>query len=694
MVRRLFGNLKITHRLYLGFAIVVLLLVGAVTTTLWQVSGIEQVSTRIATLRAPTALTAERLTSSLQGGLAALRGFILTGKDTFKADRTAAWQDIDAASKTMDELSARWTDPTNVQAWSDFKAIRDEFRLAQAKVEAIADPADTKPAAAMLVAEAAPRAAKLLTILLGPQQPDGTRTGGMVGNQTDLLKSDTATGASATSTLMVIQWLLLALGMVLGATISVLTARGIATPIKGMTEAMGKLATGQLEIEVPGTERADEIGEMAAAVEVFKQNAIKVRELDAAEAVRTGQTRERTEAMSALVTGLAGVVDAAVEGDFSRRIEVQLKDADLRGVAAGVNNLVNTVDRGLSDTGEVLAAFAQTDLTRRMNGAYKGAFAKLQADTNAVGDNLSGIVAQLRATSGSVKSATGEILVGANDLAERTTKQAAAIEETSAAMEQLAGTVVDNAKRADQASAKAKSVSNTAEETGNVMRKSNEAMERISTSSSKISNIIGMIDDIAFQTNLLALNASVEAARAGDAGNGFAVVAVEVRRLAQSAASASAEVKTLIEQSAIEVAGGTKLVADATQKLGTMLEGVRESANLVEAIAAASQEQSSAIGQVTTAIRQMDEMTQHNAALVEETNAAIEQTEAQAVELDRIVSVFVVDEISGRTSHGEPKQRPTPIPQGVRALQATVNSMTSTFRSNGNAALARDRRKV
>src|SRR5262249_28164740 len=161
-------------------------------------------------------------------------------------------------------------------------------------------------------------------------------------------------------------------------------------------------------------------------------------------------------------------------------------------------------------------------------------------------------------------------LAGANDLSERTTKQAATIEETSATMEQLASTVADNAKRAGEASSNAEEVTGTAEAGGKVMSQATEAMERITASSAKISNIIGLIDDIAFQTNLLALNASVEAARAGDAGKGFAVVAVEVRRLAQSAASASAEVKVLIEQSGTEVAGGTKLVAEAAGQLDAM----------------------------------------------------------------------------------------------------------------------------
>ena len=177
------------------------------------------------------------------------------------------------------------------------------------------------------------------------------------------------------------------------------------------------------------------------------------------------------------------------------------------------------------------------------------------------------------------------------------------------------------------------------------MSKATDAMERITASSGKISNIIGLIDDIAFQTNLLALNASVEAARAGDAGKGFAVVAVEVRRLAQSAASASSDVKALIEQSGTEVAGGSKLVAEAAAKLGAMLEAARQNRELLSSIAADNRAQASQIAEVNVAVRTLDEMTQHNAALVEETNAAIEQTEAQASELDKVVEIFrVVDD--------------------------------------------------
>ena len=287
-----------------------------------------------------------------------------------------------------------------------------------------------------------------------------------------------------------------------------------------------------------------------------------------------------------------------------------------------------------------LARMAKGDLGGRIDHQFTGQYEQLRQAFNSSLEQLEGIVSGLRHASGALRTATAEILSGANDLSSRTTKQAATIEETSAAVEQLASAVADNAKRAATASDKARSVSQNATEGGAVMNDATQAMTAIETSSGKISNIIGMIDDIAFQTNLLALNASVEAARAGDAGKGFAVVAVEVRRLAQSAASASSDVKALIEASAGEVRSGAQLVNRAAERLQDILGGAEESAVLIDAIATANRDQSGALEEVAVAVRQMDEMTQHNAALVEQTNAAIEQTEAQAGELDRIVAVF------------------------------------------------------
>lgn len=425
--------------------------------------------------------------------------------------------------------------------------------------------------------------------------------------------------------------------------LSLLVSRSIRRPIRSLTVTMGEMAGGNFAVAVQGSEWKGSLGAMARAVKVFRENGLKVEEMNAEELERNKRRIARAETMDELLASLSGVVRSAVSGDFSQRIEIKLEEKDLSDVADSVNSLVETVDRGVNETGKVLSALADTDLTKRVEGDYEGAFLHLKNDTNAVADKLSEIVGQLRGTSKSLKVATNEILAGANDLSDRTSRQAATIEETSGAMEQLADTVLENVAKAEDASKKSQFVSKIAEAGGVVMHDATGAMERITESSSKISNIIGMIDDISFQTNLLALNASVEAARAGEAGKGFAVVAIEVRRLAQSAANASSEVKALIDQSSGEVSDGSRLVSEAAAKLEDMLSAIGENSVLMEAIAQDNREQASAIEEVNTAVREMDEMTQHNAALVQQTNAAIEQTEAQASELDHIVDVFTLE---------------------------------------------------
>ena len=419
-------------------------------------------------------------------------------------------------------------------------------------------------------------------------------------------------------------WTLLAVSaglvlLVLG--YSALAANGIVRALKRLETSIRGLAEGEGSEDIAGTQGKDEIAAISRAVAYLRDRTV-ARQKQASQAKLDEQAAREAERRQA---------------DAERAVEAERKVAEAAAQARVVEELKQALQR-----------LASGDLGATIDTAFPGDMDAIRIAFNDTVTHFADIVTQLRQTSHGVKTATAEILAGANDLSDRTTKQAATIEETSAAMEQLATTVADNARKANDATEQTEAASRLAYEGGAVMRDANTAMEQITQSSAKISNIIGMIDDIAFQTNLLALNASVEAARAGEAGKGFAVVAVEVRRLAQSAAEASSEVKVLIDQSAQEVAGGTRLVSDAADRLASLLQTVDAFAGLMKEIARESSEQASAIGEVNTAVRQMDEMTQHNAALVEETNAAIEQTESQASDLDRIVDVFTLGKsISG-----------------------------------------------
>ncbi|MDP3858378.1 MAG: methyl-accepting chemotaxis protein [Stagnimonas sp.] len=337
---------------------------------------------------------------------------------------------------------------------------------------------------------------------------------------------------------------------------------------------------------------------------------------------------------------VGAIVGAAANGDFSRRITLEGKDGFFKLLADNINQLLETSNVGLNEVARVLGALAKGDLTQQVEGDFKGTFGKLKDDANTTVEQLTQIITQIKQATETINTAAKEITAGNSDLSARTESQAASLEETASSMEELTSTVKQNAENAKQANQLAIGASSIAVQGGKVVSEVVTTMSAINESSKKIVDIISVIDGIAFQTNILALNAAVEAARAGEQGRGFAVVAAEVRSLAQRSAGAAKEIKGLISDSVEKVGNGSKLVEQAGKTMDEIVSSVKRVTDIMSEITAASQEQSQGIEQVNQTITQMDEVTQQNAALVEEATASARSLEEQAGGLSHSVSQF------------------------------------------------------
>ena len=339
---------------------------------------------------------------------------------------------------------------------------------------------------------------------------------------------------------------------------------------------------------------------------------------------------------------VAEIVDAAAMGVLTMRIGLDDKQGFFASLSAGINNLLETTQKALETTSEVLNRVAKGDLTRTVEDDYTGIFGQLKDDTNTTVERLREVVGRIKEASDAINTASKEIAAGNQDLSSRTEEQASSLEETASSMEELNATVKQNADNAKAANDLAHRSNEIASRGGEMVKRVVTTMGDIQDSSRKIADIIGVIDSIAFQTNILALNAAVEAARAGEQGRGFAVVATEVRNLAQRSATAAKEIKALIAESVDKVEGGAKLVQQAGSTMDEVVNSFQRVAALVGDITAASREQSAGIEQVTQAVSQMDEVTQQNAALVEQAAAAAESLEEQAQGLVQAVGSFTL----------------------------------------------------
>ena len=594
----MFDNLSVSKKLIWAFAGVICACGLATALVFWNMRAIEH-ATRLDVGSRELLSALEATQSAALEQQNAARGFVASGAADFEAKYKAG---SDALAEGLQRLEKADTD-------HDYDAVIPELRAQTLAFQRNAD------GLMALARDPARRAEAAVAVATGARLDAFRATAAKIrdGETRQLAERTVQTGRAFRSA----YWSFVIGG---GAALSValafgwLLARSLGAPVVAMTEAMGRLAAGQDDVEVPATGRGDEIGRMAQAVLAFKQAAVQKR---AAEADAAAQR------------------DAA---DAERRRNAQIQADAARSQTVVAEALA-----------QALSSLSAGDLTARVAAAFPPEYEQLKRDYNGAVARLEETLRVVVANAASIGSGAGEISRAADDLSRRTEQQAASLEETAAALDQITVTVRKTAEGALRARGTVEAARREAEQNGQVVDRAVQAMSAIESSAAQISQIIGVIDEIAFQTNLLALNAGVEAARAGESGRGFAVVASEVRALAQRSAGAAKEIKDLISDSSKQVSDGVELVGATGEVLRRIVGQVAEITDVVVEIAASAQEQSVGLNQINTAVNQMDQSTQQNAAIVERSANASHALAADATELAKLTAQFRLGETEAGT---------------------------------------------